>query len=179
MKPRITADFWLALFFLASAILLIVIWIPLDTGTGLTEKVRRKLTIGDALGPTIAGVVIALGAVLTLLRQTSETLLTARNVRWMASLLGLFALSLILMRYVGPIIAAGMEDGYRPLRATPPWNYAGFLVGGTLMIGGLTGIAAKKFSLRDFAIGFAASLIIALFYDLPFDDLVLPPNGDV
>ena len=83
------------------------------------------------------------------------------------------------MRYAGPLLATGVDGGYRPLRATPPWSYLGFVLGGTVLIGALTGLVNRQQSLRDYAIGLAAALIIALLYDLPFDDLVLPPNGDI
>ncbi len=179
MKPRISADSWLALFFLVIALLLAFVWIPMDTGTGLVEKVRRKFVIGDALAPTITAMVIALGAGLVLLQPTEGKVLTRQNIIWCASLLCLFTLSLILMRYAGPLAAIWSESGYRPLRAALPWKYIGFLLGGTVLIGGLTGLAMHRSSLRDFAFGFAASLVIALLYDLPFDDLILPPNGDV
>ena len=179
MKPRFSADTWLALLFLSFALLLVLVWVPLDTGTGLVEKVRRKLVIGDALGPTVAGAVIAVGAALLLLRPAQGHAISRQNLIWLASLFGLFALSLILMRYAGPVALAWSETGYHPLRATAPWHYIGFLLGGTVLVGGLTGIAKRRLSLRDFAIGFAASLLIALLYDLPFDDLILPPNGDV
>lgn len=101
------------------------------------------------------------------------------NWVWMARLLGLFAVTLILMRYAGPVVLAWSEGGYRPLRATAPWSYIGFLLGGTVMIGALTGLTMRRLSLRDFAIGFAAALVIALLYDVPFEDLLLPPNGDL
>ncbi|MEL6521451.1 MAG: hypothetical protein AAFQ66_10840 [Pseudomonadota bacterium] len=179
MKPRSSADIWLALFFLAFALLLVLVWVPWDTGTGLVEKVRRKLEIGDALGPSVAGTVIAIGALLVLLRPAQANGLIRPNLVWMISLLGLFAVSMILMRYAGPAALTGVEGGYRPLRATAPWSYIGFLLGGTAMIGGLTGLANRRFAPLDFAIGFAAALGIALLYDLPFDDLLLPPNGDV
>lgn len=179
MKPRASADVWLAVFFLAFAVVLVFVWAPLDTGTGIVEKVRRKFVIGDALGPTVAGAVIALGATFVLLRPGQNKALVRQNLLWMISLFGLFLLSLILMRYAGPLAASFTESGYRPLRATPPWNYVGFLVGGTVMIGGLTALTSRRFSARDFVIGFIATLIIALLYDVPFEDLVLPPNGDV
>ena len=72
-----------------------------------------------------------------------------------------------------------MNTDYRPLRATPPWHYIGFLVGGTILIGGLTSLVEQRLSAHSFVIGFIATLVVALLYDLPFDDLILPPNGDV
>ena len=158
---------------------LVFVWAPLDTETGIVETVRRKFVIGDALGPILAGSVIALGAGLVLLRPLPGKNLSRQNVIWMARLTLLFAVSLLVMRYAGPIALTWSDGGYRPLRATAPWNYIGFLLGGTLLVGGLTGLASRRLAFRDFAIGFAAALLIALLYDLPFDDLVLPPNGDV
>ncbi len=179
MKLGLSADRWLALFFLVFALLVIFVWAPLDTGTGLVEKVRRKFVIGDALGPTVAGSVVLIGALLVLFRPGMGKAISRDNVFWVAALFGLFALSMILMRYAGPVALAWSEGGYRPLRATAPWHYIGFLLGGTILVGGLTGLAKRQLSIRDFAIGFTASLIIALLYDVPFDDLILPPNGDI
>jgi cell division protein FtsX len=179
MKSGFSADRWLALFFLAFALLVIFVWAPLDTGTGLVEKVRRKFVIGDALGPTVAGAVVVIGALLLLLRPGTDKMISAENVTWIAALLSLFTISMLLMRYAGPVALAWSESGYRPLRATAPWHYIGFLIGGAVLVGGLTGLAKRRLSIRDFAIGFVASLVIALLYDLPFDDLILPPNGDV
>ena len=164
---------------LAFALALIFIWVPLDTGSGLVEKVRRKLIIGDALAPTVAGAILMLGAILLWLRPSSTAALSRTNWIWIVSLLALFALSLLTMRYAGPLLAAGVDGGYRPLRATPPWSYLGFVLGGTMLIGALTGLVNRQQSLRDYAIGLAAALVIALLYDLPFDDLILPPNGDI
>lgn len=179
MKPRLSADAWLALLFLSFAVLLVAVWVPADTGTGLVEKVRRKFVIGDALGPSVAGAVIAIGAGLVLLRPGQGAALSRQNLAWLGALLGLFALSMLVMRYAGPLALSGAEGGYRPLRATAPWHYIGFVLGGAVMVGGLTGLARRRLSLRDFAIGLAAALVIALLYDLPFEDLILPPNGDI
>lgn len=179
MRHGHSADKWLALFFLAFALVVIFVWAPLDTDTGLVETVRRKFVIGDALAPTVAGAVILIGALLVLLRPGAGKTISQENLFWVAALFGLFLLSLVLMRYAGPIAMAWSESGYRPLRATAPWHYIGFLLGGAVLVGGLTGLAKRQLSIRDFAIGFAASLVIALLYDLPFDDLILPPNGDV
>ena len=179
MKPRTTADRRLAYFFVVFAGLLIFVWAPLDIHTGVVETVRRRMVIGDALGPSVAGVVIAIGAILLLLRPGTGNGLTVANTAWLASLFGLFLFSLILMRYAGPLAASWTEGGYRPLRDTFPWSYIGYLIGGTVLIGGLTAFANRRATVKDFAIGFAASLVIALLYDLPFEDMILPPNGDL
>ena len=179
MESSSRKDKLLAIFFILAALLIIFIWVPMDTGTGLVEKVRRKYTIGDALAPTVAGVILLMGGVLLWLRPSSDPSLTRQHVIWMAYLLGVFTLSLLLMRYAGPAVAMLLGAEYRPLRATPPWHYIGFLVGGTILIGGLTGLVERRLSANHFIIGFIATLVVALLYDLPFDDLILPPNGDV
>jgi hypothetical protein len=43
----------------------------------------------------------------------------------------------------------------------------------------LIGFATRSWKLQYLAIGLIAALCMALFYDLPFEDLQLPPNGDV
>lgn len=181
MRHHMSLDRWLGLCFLAFALILIFVWVPLDTDTGLVEKVRRRLTVGDALGPTVAGVVISLGGILTLLRPSAaSTQGRGRDhLMWVASLLVLFALSLTIMRYAGPLAALGTESGYRPLRNTLPWKYIGFVLGGTAMITGMIALVQRRFSFRALALGLVASLALALLYDLPFEDLLLPPNGDV
>ena len=172
-------DKLLAIFFALAALFIIFVWVPMDTGTGLVEKVRRKYTIGDALAPTVAGVILLIGGMLLWLRPSADKGTTRQNLIWMAYLFGVFTASLMLMRYAGPVVAMLMNADYRPLRATPPWHYIGFLVGGTILIGGLTSLVERRLSAQNFVIGFIAALVVALIYDLPFDDLILPPNGDV
>ncbi|MGC6517007.1 MAG: hypothetical protein ACON4G_04390 [Candidatus Puniceispirillaceae bacterium] len=172
-------DKLLAIFFTLAALFIIFVWVPMDTGTGLVEKVRRKYTIGDALAPTVAGVILLIGGMLLWLRPSADKAITRQNLIWMAYLFGVFTASLMLMRYAGPIVAMLMNLDYRPLRATPPWHYIGFLVGGTILIGGLASLVERRLSAHNFVIGFIAALVVALIYDLPFDDLILPPNGDV
>ena len=180
MEPKISFDRWLGLFFCVFAILAIFIWIPLDTGSGIVEKVRRKFVIGDALGPTVAVVVILIGGVLTAWRpNATSSKITVENLIWAGKLFLLFLISILLMRYLGPILLSGFEGGYRPLRGTVPWKYIGFLSGGTVLVLGLFALVKGKFTPRDFVVALIAALIIALAYDLPFDDLLLPPNGDV
>ena len=172
-------DKLLAIFFALAALFIIFVWVPMDTGTGLVEKVRRKYTIGDALAPTVAGVILLIGGLLLWLRPSADKAITMQNLMWTAYLFGVFTASLMLMRYAGPVVTMLMNADYRPLRATPPWHYIGFLIGGTILIGGLTSLVERRLSAQNFVIGFIATLVVALIYDLPFDDLILPPNGDV
>ncbi len=180
MGRFMTSDRWLGLFFLALALVIIFIWAPLDTGSGIAEKVRRRWSIGDALGPTVAGVVLLIGAVLAGWKPGKDApRLSQKNVIWVVGLIALFAVSIAVMRWAGPLAASVTEEGYRPLRATIPWKYLGYLIGGTLMVGGLTSLVRGQFRASDWVVALLATLFIALIYDLPFDDLLLPPNGDV
>lgn len=179
MESSSQKDKLLAIFFIMAALLIIFIWVPMDTGTGLVEKVRRKYVIGDALAPTVAGAVLLLGGVLLWMRPSPDSSLTKKHVIWVVYLLGVFTLSLLVMRYAGPLTAMLMDREYRPLRASAPWHYIGFVLGGTILIGGLTSLVERRLSAHQFVIGFIAALVVALLYDLPFDDLILPPNGDV
>lgn len=175
-----TSDRLLGLGFLLLALLIVFVWVPLDTGTGLAEQVRRRWVIGDALAPTLAGGVIALGAILTYLRpQIAAPSVTPANLGWVLRLFLLFAVSLALMRYLGPLIASGLDGGYRPLRNTLPWKYFGYVAGGTCLIAGLSLLVRGRLRVADLVMAFIASLLIALAYDVPFEDLLLPPNGDV
>ena len=84
------------------------------------------------------------------------------------------------MRWAGPALAGLLTDeGYRPLRDTAPWKYLGFLVGGSGMIAAMISLVEGRISRRAVLIGLVAAVALILVYDLPFDDLLLPPNGDV
>lgn len=180
---KLSSDRWLSLLVFAFALVLLFVWIPLDTETGLLEKLRRRVLIGDALGPTVAGCVLLLGAVLTWLRPDPRApRLRSENLRWIAALTLVFALSLALMRHLGPLVGSLTDTGYRPLRNTLPWKYIGYITGGTLMVAALSGMAQPAQKRRLWALlltGFCAATLIALAYDLPFEDLLLPPNGDL
>ena len=90
------------------------------------------------------------------------------------------ALGLGLMRWTGPLAAWLLDAGeYRLLRDTVPWKYMGFVTGGTVIVGGLVALMEARASLRAALIGLAAAAALAAAYDLPFGDLLLPPNGDV
>jgi hypothetical protein len=47
------------------------------------------------------------------------------------------------------------------------------------MVGGLISYIEGHLRIRSFLIGLGSALALVAVYDLPFDDLLLPPNGDV
>jgi len=188
MYSRNTSNFYLGLFCLAFALFLIFIWIPLDTDTGLVDKIRRRLVIGDALAPTIAAVFLAIGGLVLIIferRVPSQPYMTGQNLRFISVTSFLLIISLILMRYTGPLavwianLSGGEPLEYRLLRDTPPWKYIGYFIGGTVMITGLIAQVESVLSWRTLRIAVLAAILLIVIYDLPFDDLLLPPNGDV
>ena len=178
----------LGICFAAFALLLIFVWIPLDTDTGLIEKVRRQVTIGDALAPSVAGLFLLLGGLILILFERNapdQPEVDPVNLGFMAVVFVLLAASFLVMRYGGPALVALVNLmretplEYRLLRDSAPWKYIGFFFGGTLMIGGLISLVEGRVTLRAALIGIVAVLAMIAVYDLPFDDLLLPPNGDV
>lgn len=181
MQNPFRGDPWLGLFCVALAAAIAFIWIPLDVESGLIVKQRRAVNLGDALGPVIACAVIGLGGFLVALQRTGQVQkLSLANLRWMALLVGSIGLGLALMRWSGPALTALFTDTpYRALRTSFPWSYIGYLLGGTVMTATLITLASGGFHRRFVVIGFLATLVIALLYDLPFEDILLPPNGDL
>jgi len=188
---------WLGLLACVLCGVMLFIWIPLDVETGIIEKVRRQVTLGDAFAPTVAAIIIGLGGVLLLLErapnETSQTdnksnqntlspLLSKADLLHAAVVLLVLSVSILLMRYVGPFILSLVEGDaaeYRLLRDTAPWKYLGFMAGGLWLIVSLIALAERRVRWQHFAIALLAVIVLISFYDLPFDDLLLPPNGDV
>ncbi|MEM9106395.1 MAG: hypothetical protein AAGC96_12130 [Pseudomonadota bacterium] len=188
MSHQSRSNLFLGVFFILFSLVLIFVWIPLDTDSGIVEKVRRQVTIGDALAPTIAGVFLLIGGAILVLferRDTEETTLDRASVGFFLKVLALLVISMLIMRYAGPAavaVAGAISDTpmeYRLLRDTAPWKYIGFFLGGTLMISGLIGLIEGRVTLRTLSIGVVATVVMIAIYDWPFDDLLLPPNGDV
>ena len=172
----------LGLFLLAAALVILFLWLPFDTETGLYEIRRRRATIGDALAPAFGASLLALAAVLLLIGTKTDDAarLTRDQVVFLGAIIGLVAVAMLLMRWTGPMAAslAGAEE-YRLLRDTVPWKYFGFALGGFILVTGLAALVERRVTRGAVLAGlFAVGLIIAI-YDLPFDDLLLPPNGDV
>lgn len=172
----------------AFALVLIFVWIPSDTTTGIYSVVRRRVTIGDALAPTVAAVFLLIGGGMVMLfegaSKTQPTLDGAR-IRFVTVIAAILALSFLIMRYSGPLAVAMSnmitEDAqnYRALRGTAPWKYIGFFLGCTFAITGISSMTEGRLTWRNLGIGAFAAVVMIALYDLPFDNILLPPNGDL
>ena len=67
---------------------------------------------------------------------------------------------------------------YRPLRDTAPWKYLGFGLAGTLLVTSLIAFVERRFRWQMLIVGLGSTVVLAMVYDLPFDDLLLLPNGN-
>ena len=163
-----------------AALVLVFVVIPLDTESGLVEAVRRRMRIGDALAPTVAAGFILAGGVLLLFSRPGAERNGAPFLPFLAALLGIVVVSLVAMRHAGPLAVEMAGAGeYRLLRDTAPWKHVGFVLGGTALVGGLIAILEGRASLRALLVGLGMAFLLIALFDLPFGDLLLPPNGDV
>lgn len=188
MSIRFKSNLLLGCLCVGFACLLLFVWIPLDTNTGWIEEVRRQVTIGDAMAPSVAALFLLLGGAILVLTERNapdQPTLTAGNLRFIGSVLLILFVSLLVMRFAGPWAVeisnalTGEALEYRLLRDTAPWKYIGYFLGGILLISGLIALIEGHLTARTLLISILAVLILIAVYDLPFDDLLLPPNGDV
>ena len=164
-------------------------WIPADIESGIVETHRRRTIIGDAMAPTAAAVGMLVSAVLLgcleFLRPRAKSTALDRGAAAFVAQMGVAVCAgLVLMVHTGPLAvdavnALGGDVGsYRQLRDTAPWKYLGYLVGGSAMVGGAVAVVERKFSKTAAATAVGTVVALTFLYDLPFDDLLLPPNGD-
>lgn len=183
----------LGLFALAFALIGIVVWVPTDIGTGYVEKVRRSMTLGDSLAPTVAFSIIGLGGLMLIVEQISpkrkgrssnHDLSASDNnhTGFALKLLLLFVIYSLILRYSGPLLTMlwpNLDAPYRLLRDTAPWKYIGFILSGVFLMTSLATWSSQVFRWRVVSISLLVCMLIIALYDWPFDDLLLPPNGDV
>lgn len=186
MVAKTKTDFVLGVVVVILSAAIMVFWIPIDIETGIFEKVRRRTEIGNSFAPVLAVSILALGGallVLEALKTPGIVRLERRSILFAVGLLALFAFSTSIMIWAGPLavemFAQSETAEYRLLRDTVPWKYIGFVTGGTFLITTLISVVEHRLTFRAFVVGLMATIAILLIYDLPFDDLLIPPNGDV
>ena len=185
------AEIWLALIFAIFAALTAFVWAPLDSDTAAIYEFRRQVNIGDAMLPMVAGFGILLFSsvhlMLQLRRRPDEDFdppFDRQTLVFYALFGGLVTLSLILMFWAGPLALAlfGLSGDepvtYRQMRSTFPWKYIGFVLGGFTLVFGLTSLIEGRLSWVRVISSLLAVLGLILIFDLPFDTILLPPNGD-
>jgi hypothetical protein len=185
-KPSVNLVLGLAA--LCFGLFAIFVWVPLDSGSGIVIKSRGKFKVGDALAPTVAFSLLCIAGLMVIFEQrrgATSPKINPKSHVFALLFLGIFAVSILLMRWTGPIIVhllgvgADQGIGYRELRDTAPWKYLGYVTGGTVLITATITLASRVFKPRFLLIGFGMACLMAAIYDLPFEDLLLPPNGDV
>jgi hypothetical protein len=168
----------------ALALIALFAWVPNDTVSGFVEAKRGRLTIGDAMAPGLAFGLMALSGLILLLEARRADLPGVLEQRTFAFLLvALFAcaISFGIMIWAGPLAVALLgdeSDTYRNLRDTAPWKHIGFMLGGTALVTTLIALVEKRVTIQAVLIGLAATLALIGVFDLAFDNLLLPPNGD-
>jgi hypothetical protein len=179
---KLSANKALGLGCVVLGVVLAFIWIPLDSDTGLVERSRGRFVVGDSLAPTLAAAFILIaGMMLVFGRSDQDDKPNCDNLRFIGAMVGFGIISLLVMRWAGPMVASFFSGGeeYRILRDTVPWKYTGFVIGGIFLVFSLICFVEERLSWRALLISIGAVVGIILLYDVPFDDVLLPPNGDV
>ncbi len=166
----------------------LVFWIPGDIDTGLVETFRRQTYIGDALIPTIAASAILLCSCLLFIsglrgkteQSPDDSSLDREGLGLLLIVALIVAVSLVLMFWLGSLTVSVFEDesSYRAMRDTAPYKYLGFLVGGSSLMIGLISLIEGSIRPRRVVLAVAAVVLLIVVFDVPFDSLLLPPNGD-
>ena len=175
--------------FASFALLILGVWIPADVESGVVETFRRRIVIGDAMAPTVVAIGMIVTSVLlavstVLGRRREEAAPDRHSALFVVRLAAVIATGLILMTYTGPLVVdainglGGAIGSYRELRDTVPYKYLGYFIGGTVLVGGSIAVVEQRMTRGAAIAGVVAAVVLAALYDLPFDDLLLPPNGD-
>ncbi|MGH1575757.1 hypothetical protein [Planktotalea sp.] len=178
---NLSASTALGLGCIAFALILAFIWIPLDTETWLVERKRGRYIVGDSLAPTLAaGFILMAGVMLLFERRSPDYHPSRHNLVFIGAISIVGVIGILLMRWAGPV-ASGLLGGeeYRLLRDTAPWKYIGFVLGGGTMVFCIVSFVEQRMTWCALWVALAAVIGIIVLYDLPFDDVLLPPNGDV
>jgi len=157
-------NFGIGAFGVVLALFAIFYWIPVDVESGIVEKERRDVFIGDGMAPFflaccfgVLGLAMLIGSLLpqrvpqdaadAKFDDNDQTLnldipgaLSPSNLAYLLRVLMIVAVSLTLMVWVGPLSAKfmnllGFDVGtYRQLTNTFPYKYVGFVSGGFCLV---------------------------------------------
>lgn len=182
----------LAVAFALFGVVALFVWIPNDIEGGFIETFRRQRSVGDAMAPTVVAIAIIvvsvlMGVISFLARKKDATAIDGPDLksRFFSARIGAILIaSLVVMVFAGPLTVdvlnlLGFEVGtYRALRDTIPFKYIGYALGGFLMVFGIIRVIENRTTRTDILTSIFTVIALILLYDVPFDDLLLPPNGD-
>lgn len=183
-------EIWLALVCLLAGLLAAFLWIPFDSETPPIYDFRRQTYIGDAMLPMVAAVGIALCALVHLVlsfRRTASDADGPFDILTAGFFLSLFAIiitAFVVMYWAGPVALllfgpSGDEAvSYRQMRASVPWKYAGFVLGGFILVFGISSLLEGAMRWKRALSSILAIAVLIMIFDVPFDTILLPPNGD-
>lgn len=185
----------LGLLFAAASIVTLVWWIPNDVESGVLVQDRYSVEVGDALAPTavVVGILfVSLAeAVSAMFFRKTEGLgvhepglgLTSANLTSLAIMAAVLIVSLGLMVWLGPLTVSALQSmgvdikPYRQLTDTVPHKYIGFAAGGFVLVLSLIWWIEGHIKKRTVFTAIGAVIFLIVAYDVPFDSLLLPPNG--
>ena len=183
------AAFFLCLFSLVT----LGVWIPSDVETGLIETSRYATNIGDALYPSFIAILLCFLSVALLMQEYLIKQSTDENVPnddksyelfyTIFTIFTILLISMLLIVSAGNVLTKitniiGITDNtYRQLSATAPYKYTGISLGGFFLVFSLISWVQQEITLRAAGIAAGMVLILIFAYDVPFDTLLLPPNG--
>ena len=173
----------------AFALATLGVWIPADVESGVVETFRRRTVIGDAMAPTAVAIGMAAAAVLLsvsgfLKPRREQAAFDGQSALFVVQLAGVIVAGLAAMTYTGPLAVdavnalGGAIGSYRELRDTVPYKYLGYLLGGAVIVGGAIAVVEQRLTRGAAVAAVIATVALIVLYDVPFDDLLLPPNGD-
>lgn len=187
LHPNKSARVMLGATAIAVALLLWLVVIPAGAPGEMIEVVRRRARIGDSAMPSLAALFIALGGLVLILERGGPPFLKAVPVWPLIFATVLTAASLAFL-HVGDGLVSLMRavwpdlSDFRALRMTLPWAWVPFLIGGAVLVAPLV-IATEHLPVRRwpaaFAYGAIVAFAIAAFLTLPFEDVLIPPQGDL
>ena len=88
------------------------------------------------------------------------------------------------MYWAGPVALALLGPSgdeavtYRQMRSTAPWKYVGLVLGGFILVFGITSMLEGAMRWKRALSAILAIIVLIVIFDVPFDTILLPPNGD-
>ena len=187
-NPRKNHDLLVGVLGIILSLICLFVWIPTDIDSGILDVWRRNVRIGDAMLPTFTTIGLLLASITITIRgwlnrasrpASPESIIGA--MPYVVAVTLIMAISLVLMYYAGPLLVWLWFEGevtYRQMLGAAPWKYAGTMTGGTFLVFAYISLVSQQLRIRNLLIAVVSTAAIIALYDLPFDKLMLPPNGD-